>query len=234
MGDKYFTMAQNQKAMASPANEATLLETGSSTTTVPWKSIARSPAVGAIAVCHFVYNWSQLNLISWLPTYFHDVVGLSATDLSASALPYLAMSLATNLSGLIADRLLQRGLPLLQVRKIMTTVGFISPALFLGCSAYHPPPTVAVILMVMALSSSTSAVAGFLSNHLDLSEKHAATLLGLTNTGATLAGIIGVNLTARLLAEGYGWGHVFLLSSTLYVAGTVVYNIFASAQRTFD
>lgn len=42
---------------------------------VPWGLFLRSPAVWAIIVAHFCYNWGYYTLLAWLPSYFEMALG---------------------------------------------------------------------------------------------------------------------------------------------------------------
>jgi ACS family sodium-dependent inorganic phosphate cotransporter len=42
---------------------------------VPWGLFLRSPAVWAIIVAHFCFNWGYYTLLAWLPSYFEMALG---------------------------------------------------------------------------------------------------------------------------------------------------------------
>ena len=54
-------------------------------------------------------------------------------------------------------------------------------------------------LITLALGLGSWSLAGLYCNHADLSPRHAPILLGLTNTGGAVPGIIGVAITGVLL-----------------------------------
>ena len=47
---------------------------------MPWRRYLTAPAVWAIFVAHFCNNWALYLLISWLPSYFREQLGLSITN----------------------------------------------------------------------------------------------------------------------------------------------------------
>jgi len=53
-------------------------------------------------------------------------------------LPWLTMAIFANIGGWIADTLVQRGISITNVRKIMQSIGFLGPALFLTLSKLQP------------------------------------------------------------------------------------------------
>ena len=66
-----------------------------------------------------------------------------------SVLPWLVMAASANVGGALADRLVRSGLSVTRVRKIMQSVGFIGPALFMSQLAHVVNPGQAVLCMVL-------------------------------------------------------------------------------------
>ena len=90
---------------------------------IPWKLLLSKPAVWALIVSHFCHNWGTFILLTWMPTYYNQVLGL---DLKSSGffsvLPWVTMAVAANVGGWIADTLITKGYSVTLVRKIMQTV----------------------------------------------------------------------------------------------------------------
>ena len=65
------------------------------------------------------------------------------------------------------------------------------------------------MLITLGLGLASCSLAGLYCNHADLSPRHAAILLGMTNTTGALPGIVGVAITGALLdltgAEASSW-----------------------------
>ena len=63
---------------------------------MPWGLFLRSPAVWAINVAHFSFNFGYYTLMAWLPSYFELALGLNVQKSSLLTLiPYLAMMAMT-------------------------------------------------------------------------------------------------------------------------------------------
>ena len=75
----------------------------------PWRSILMSFPVWAIIAAHFSENWGFYTLLTQLPTFLSDVTKfkLDKTGFMA-AIPYLAMAVAVQGGGLLADLLRTR------------------------------------------------------------------------------------------------------------------------------
>ena len=106
-----------------------------------------SKSLCAIVFAQFCNNFGQQVLLVWMPTYFHDTFGVEMKNLSMTAFPYLAMALSVNVGGLLADRLVQRGMPLTTVRKLLTAVGFGGSSILLLGFAMAPSLQQAVLFL---------------------------------------------------------------------------------------
>ncbi|XP_061968987.1 ascorbate transporter, chloroplastic-like isoform X3 [Populus nigra] len=62
-------------------------------------------------------------------------------------LPWLTMAVFANVGGWIADTLVSRGLSITAVRKIMQSIGFLGPAIFLAQLSHVRTPAMAVLCM---------------------------------------------------------------------------------------
>lgn len=173
-------------------------------------------------------------LLTWLPTYFNQKLGF---DLAASSflsvLPWLAMFCSANIGGLIADSLSARGVSLTKVRKSMQTIGFLGPATFLALVSTTTSPMLAVAYMTFALAFGSFAQSGVYSNHQDIGPGYAGILLGISNTGAAIPGIIGVAMTGFILDQTGSWNIVFGVAIVFYLIGCTVYNALATGERIF-
>lgn len=173
-------------------------------------------------------------LLIWLPTYFNQRLGF---DLAASSflsiLPWLAMFLSANAGGLIADALLASGRSTTTVRKLMQTIGFMGPAFFLALVSFTTSPVLAVTFMTSALALGSFSQSGVYANHQDIGPAYSGVLLGISNTGAAIPGIVGVALTGFILDSTGSWSLVFNIAIFFYTLGTAVYNSLGTGERVF-
>lgn len=63
--------------------------------------------------------------------------------------------------------------------------------------------------------------------HVTCATEYAGLLFAISNTSATLPGIIGVPLTGWLLDLTKSWAITFYMTAALYVLGTVVFIMLA-------
>lgn len=75
-------------------------------------------------------------------------------------------------------------------RKIATAVASVVPCCCFAALCVITEPTIAVILMTISVTGIGGMYCGFLSNHIDLSPNFAGTLMAITNTIASIPGIL--------------------------------------------
>ena len=57
-----------------------------------------------LQVAHFAHNWTWYLLLSWLPKYLHDVLGIELAGIGfAALLPYVVPFIFANVGGMLAD-----------------------------------------------------------------------------------------------------------------------------------
>eukprot|EP00887_Chlorella_sp_A99_P000660 scaffold5.g660.t1 len=205
-------------------------------------------ATWAIIVANFVNHWGYFIYLSWMPTYFYQVLGL---DLRASSflsfIPWVVMAAGSSAAGLLADALVGAGVDvtrrgmgtavggmLQEVRKGVQTVAFLGPVLALVLLSNHSiSPAAAVACMAAALGITSLGQAGFVANISDVAPRHAGLLFGLCNTFGCLAGILGVSVCGFVLERTGSFAPIFQATAVLYVLGTAVWNAACTAEPQF-
>lgn len=186
----------------------------------------------SIYIAHFSMNWNSYIVMHWLPTYLVSTLGANKESISFTALPYIVNSVSGIIAGHWADSLTNdRNWSILAVRKLMTVIGLVGPAIFLiiFSSVNSLPSAIVLITICMALCSFNSA--GHLSNHADVAPNNAGTTFAISNTIATIPGILVGPLTAELVTQSHGrWFPVFILASLVNLVAAVIYLSQSSAK----
>ncbi|KAK6140632.1 hypothetical protein DH2020_025632 [Rehmannia glutinosa] len=221
------------KAYSSPKDDPTLsleekeLILGGSiskepVTEIPWKRILSKAPVWALIISHFCHNWGTFILLTWMPTYYNQVLKFNLTESGLlCVLPWLTMAVFANIGGWIADTL------------IMQSIGFLGPAFFLTQLSNVKTPALAVLCMACSQGSDAFSQSGLYSNHQDIGPRYAGVLLGLSNTAGVLAGVFGTAATGYILQKG-SWDDVFKVAVALYLIGTLVWNMFSTGEKILD
>ncbi|KAF4795897.1 hypothetical protein TURU_088570 [Turdus rufiventris] len=168
---------------------------------VPWRPMLESLPLWAIVVAHFSYNWTFYTLLTLLPTYMKEILRFDAQENGfLSALPYFGCWLCIILSGQIADYLREKqNFSTVCVRKCFTLIGMIGPAVFLvaagfiGCNY-----ALAVAFVTISTTLGGFCTSGYSINHLDIAPSYAGILLGITNSFATIPGMVGPVIAKNL------------------------------------
>ena len=197
------------------------------------REIMSKTCVWAIIVAHFCCTWGYFVLLTWLPSYLNSQFSLDVTNSSLlSCTPWVAMFIFANIGGMIADKLLEYGISLTTTRKIMQSLGFLGPIIFLTILCFVNNVTAAVTVVTAALAFASFSQSGVYANHQDIGPHIAGTLLGISNTFASLPGLIGVYVSGVILDQTNGnWNAVFALAILFYTIGLVLYNLFATSVR---
>ncbi|KAM2595242.1 hypothetical protein TB2_039823 [Malus domestica] len=164
---------------------------------------------------------------------------------SSKMLPYLNMFIFSNIDGVVADHLVtKRILSVTRTRKLLNTVGFIVASLALMAIPIFRTSGGAVLCSSVALGFLALGRTGFAVNHMDIAPRYAGIVMGVSNTAGTLAGIIGVDLTGKLLeaarsvdsslSSPESWRLVFFIPGLLCIFSSLVFLLFSTGERIFD
>lgn len=203
-------------------------------TPLPVGKLVRAIPFWALVINHFCSNWILYVLLSWLPSYFRDVQGLNIAKAGlAAAAPWLSMFAMANLSAWVADRMIQSGVSVSLVRKIMQAGGLLGSSGFLLLTIHASSPTEAILLVCGALGALGLTWAGYAPNHLEIAPKHADILMGVTNTAGTLPGIIGVAVSGWLLDTTGSYVSVFMLAAGITSVGALIWIVFQKSSPIY-
>lgn len=202
---------------------------------VPWRKLLSTPAVWALISNHFCSNWGLYVLLTWLPSYFKAFkeTGIGAAGWYSAA-PWVILFIVANLSGVIADRMIKRGMTITRVRKTMQVIGLLGSAFGLIVASYVETPLVAVIVLCGALGVLGFTWAGFGPNHLDVAPRYADVLAGLTNTAGNLPGVIGVVVTGWMVDLTGGFSAAFQLTALINVIGALIWLKWSTGEKVID
>ncbi|MBE3604182.1 ACS family MFS transporter [bacterium] len=199
---------------------------------IPWRAIMREKAVWAIVIAHLCNNFGFYIILLWLPSYLKATFGVTMARLGLfSVVPWIAAFIMQNLSGWLADGWHRRGVSLTVVRKSMQAAAFTIGAAPLLLLPAMRSPAAAVALVTLSLAGTAIGSGAFAVNHLDVAPRYAGILMGLSNTAATVPGIVGVAVTGFILQRTGSFDGAFYLTVAIYLTGMVCYLAMASGER---
>lgn len=204
----------------------------------PWKEIFRSMPVWSIMIAHCGQNWGFWTLLTEIPIYMNGVLNFDIKENGLlSALPYFVLWVLSFFFGGISDFLINRKTITVGFsRKINTVIGMLVPALALTTLGLTrtTDSKVAIALLVVAVGVNAATYSGYQVNHIDLSARHAGTLMGLTNGAANVFSIIAplaVQLVVTDETKVSQWEIVFYVAAAIYIICAAYYCYYGSGNR---
>jgi len=208
----------------------------------PWKELATSKAVWAMAIAHAANNWGLYINLSWTPTFYSEQYGLSMKDSALlSVLPSIAGAAGGLLAGSSADFLIDKvggGInERTVVRKAFQSVALLGPALCLFALSNEMPsaPFAAQLLLTGAIGMQAFNCAGYGAATQEKAAKWSGLLYSVTSLPGVIFGSIGVALTGDILDNtGQDWSTVFRLVALVDTVGALAFISLYNSNREFD
>ena len=114
----------------------------------------------------------------------------------------------------------------------MTAIGLIGPGIFLLWFYAVNNLLLAILYVSLSMGFCACNSAGHISNHADIAPNHAGITFAISNTIATIPGILCGPLTAELVTQSNGrWLPVFLLAAAINFVGAIIYATQSSASQ---
>ena len=199
-----------------------------------WKILFTNKHILALYFNHFANNWALYTFLSFLPTYLEERLHFNIKSSAIySVMPYLTLFFFQCLGGYFADKLIDdKHLTRTSTRILMESLGNLLPALALIWLSYVTNATLAFTLMTLAVGLSGFAYSGYPPATLDLSPKYSGIIYSISNTIATVPGVISPALTGIIVKNHTQeeWRVVFFIAAFLYVAGVIVWFFFCKAE----
>ena len=152
-----------------------------------------------------------------------------------SAIPFVAWLVTCYLGGFIADSVIYRYYSTrpFVVRRVFQTLTLLLPALFLMLLAVHADSVeMSQLFLTLAVGTQSLYTSGYVPVMMDMGGEYAGCVVSLSNTVATIPGIVGVYLTGAILDQTqHSWRTVWLLAAAVSLFGAVVWVIGGDNKR---
>ncbi|CAJ0947075.1 unnamed protein product, partial [Mesorhabditis belari] len=218
-------------------DELTLLQrdaVNTNTYIVPWRLILRSKPVWAIVIAHTCQNWGFYTMLTNLPRVLKDLAEYQLEKAGfVAGLPYLVMGFLLIWAGQFSDHLRkERGMTTVRVRKFFGVVGFLGQAVTLIAASLASSSTWLVGWITLSMGFGGFTWAAFSVNHLDLAPQYAGHLMALSNTIATLPGMISPLIVGAVVVDASvaQWNVIFYITTVIYLIGAFMYARWASGE----
>lgn len=203
---------------------------------VPWRAIFTSRAIWGLWGGHFASDWGAYMMMTSLPLYMNDVLGLDLTSMgAAAAAPYIAYFAFINIGGFVADKIRSANLLSTEkTRKIAMIIamgsqgGFLIAGGYCGCGQ----KALVIVFVTLGIGLSGFAYAGYVVNYLDIAGSYAGPAISIGNTFTCMAGIAGPIIVGMITHSGTSgqWRLVFWITGGILVVGTLLFTFLAQGE----
>jgi len=196
----------------------------------------KEKSMWAIIVAHFCNNYGGYIIISWLGIYFESL-GVKTSALGIAVIPYFAGYCMSNLSGWLSDVLYKRHiLSQKWIRKLCNTIAMVIPAICFMIIILAEVRSIvpAVILICIGYGFTGFSHSGFWVNVIDIGRRYSGQTLGLTNTFASIPGILGNTITGQIVESTGNYDTVFVTMVASYLFGASFFLIYSDSRTVFE
>lgn len=198
----------------------------------PWRLFFTHRSVLGLSSSYFCHNYAGYLFLTWLPTYFMQVHGLSVASLGlAAAMPALAAVIFMNVSGWVSDYFLKAGKSQDFSRKIMLCLGMGGSGLSLLTLIWVENVCAAVLLLILSSSARALATPVYWTLSVDMSPRHAGILSSIMNTSGNVAGIVAPAATGWMVSYFSDWDAAILVTSAITVLGGVIGGVMIRSEE---
>ncbi len=196
----------------------------SGTVVVPFGDVFKTPAIYGILIGTFAYNYFNYFCLTWLPAYFVDHWKMNLNQMGwFTAFSFSGMAVVAIVAGLVADKMIARGMDPIHVRKGFTIAGLaVASTEIIGVMSGSRD--LAVIFAVVSLSGLGLATANYWALTQSLMPGAAiGRITGVQNFASNLSGIVAPILTGRLVAMTGSYEAPMQAVAALLLAGVLSY-----------
>jgi len=201
-----------------------------------WRKVLLAPPVLAVFAAHATHNFVRYFLMAWMPTYYREVLGVSADAAGFHLIiPEFCGLVCSMVGAKFGKELQEKGvLSPLSSRRLFVSLAFIGSFVGLFLIQMVTAPAAVTFLLCIVQGLATLQGLGFGANYLDVSKYNGGLVTGVGNTVATCASFLAPMFASSLLpndgAKGpETWQRLFLAFAISNLLGLALYLPFSSA-----
>jgi ACS family D-galactonate transporter-like MFS transporter len=191
----------------------------------PWYSLLARKKVLGMCYGFFCYNYLKSFFLTWLPTYLIAEKGLTFSKVGLIALipPFCAI-VGELVTGMITDKLIQKGVSVTFARKLPLCIGMIMSSIIVLGTLLNSVLGLVIILSISYTFLISSSV-GIWSIPSDIapSPSYVGVIGGIQNAFSNVAGIIAPIATGYLFGITQSFYLPLLVSSIFAITGAAAY-----------
>jgi len=135
-----------------------------------WFKVLLAPPVLAIFACHATHNFVRYFLMAWMPTYYSDVLGVSADAAGVHLIiPELCGLVSSLVGATLGKKMVARGWAPLSSRRLFASMALIGSFFGLAMISIVTEPVYVTFFLCSVQGLATLQGLGFGANYLDVS-----------------------------------------------------------------
>ena len=188
-----------------------------------WRLLLTNRTLLANYWAFFVFGYFLFFFMGWLPNYLEETYGLKVREVGLfTVLPWACAAVLLVALSYLSDYLLARTGRLRISRSLLIGVSQLLAALaVIPVGLMHSLP-VAIVCITAAVAFGMSANAAYYAVNVDIVPHHAATALGIMDTGFAISGFLAPAITGWVVHAFGSFEYAFLLMAVLALSSVLV------------
>jgi MFS family permease len=207
---------------------------GAPITARQWSGLFRFRTTWAMMLGAFCSGYGLWMYVFWLPGYLEGEqhISVARTGYLAS-IPLVCSIVGSFCGGYASDRLIVRGVPLVQARKLPAALGYLGSALFTALAAMSTAPALAILWISLAMFSLYFAVAAKWTLITAVSpQDFCGSCSSIQNFGSYLGGACSPVLTGLIVDRTGSFVWALAIGGIVMAAGAAIYYFMVGAPIT--
>jgi ACS family glucarate transporter-like MFS transporter len=187
-------------------------------------SLIRHRSVLGVFLGFFAYDYAWFVFITWLPRYLKKERGFTDSEMGIySAVPFLLMSVIIVLSGILSDRLVDRGYDEARTRKIFVLIGLAVGCLIVPAGMVADKMTAVWLLTISLCGLGIASPNTWTLTQAVCQKKIVGTVSGIQNFGGNLGGILAPAITGFIAHATNSFALALGLTGAVLLGGMLAY-----------
>ncbi|XP_055850346.1 sialin [Episyrphus balteatus] len=205
---------------------------------IPWKKMFTSCPILAFIVTHICHSYGLIVLNLCLPRYLRDTMHFSLKENGYySSVLYIGSITSRVIVMLMLSRLYNKSkLSQTVFRRIVYCGGnLVTAFVFLAITFLTCEERMVIVFLIFVVGASidVSFTGAYWVSCIDMAPAFAGLLTGVSNSAATLSGILAPLAISGIVTEGNKgeWNYLYYSMAASYVLSMLVYGNFGSSER---
>ena len=207
---------------------------GAPITARQWGRLFRFRTTWAMMLGAFCSGYGIWMYVTWLPGYLEGEhhISIARTGYLAS-IPLICSMFGSFWGGYASDRLIARGMPIVQARKLPAALGYLGSAIFTGFAAHSTAPAPAILWISLAMFSLYFAVAAKWTLITAVSpQDFCGSCSSIQNFGSYLGGACSPVLTGLIVDRTGSFVLALTIGGIVMAVGAAIYYFMVGAAIT--